>query len=79
MCSEKIRKAKAQLELNLATGVEESKKLVNKYISSMRRAKENRYTSLDVAGNVTTEDKEKPEVLKAFVMSVFVSTGYSTP
>ena len=45
----------------------------------MRRAKENRYTSLDVAGNVTTEDKEKPEVLKAFVMSVFVSTGYSTP
>jgi len=79
MCSEKIRKAKAQLELNLATGVEESKKLFNKYISSMRRAKENRYTSLDVAGNVTTEDKEKPEVLKAFVMSVFVSTGYSTP
>ena len=31
---EKIRKAKAQLELNLAAGVKGNKKLFNKYINS---------------------------------------------
>jgi len=31
MCREKIRKAKAQLELNLATGVKRNKKLLKIY------------------------------------------------
>ena len=30
MCREKIRKAKAQLELNLATGVKRNRKIFNK-------------------------------------------------
>ena len=77
MCREKIRKAKAQLELNLATGVKRNKKLFYKYINSERRAKENLQPLLDATGNVTTEDKEKAQVLNALFMSVFKSqTSY---
>ena len=39
MCMEKIRKAKAQLELNLVVGVKEGKNLFNKCIKSKRRTK----------------------------------------
>ncbi|KAK4828141.1 hypothetical protein QYF61_023939 [Mycteria americana] len=41
LCREKIRKAKAELELNLATAVKDNKKYFFKYINSKRRAKEN--------------------------------------
>jgi len=37
MCREKIRKAKAQLELSLATEVKENKKLFYKYINRKRK------------------------------------------
>ena len=77
MCREKIRKAKAQLELNLATGVKGNKKLFYKYISSKRRTRENLHSLLDETGNMTTEDKEKADVLNAFFTSVFKSqTSY---
>ena len=77
MCREKIRKAKAQLKVNLATGVKRNKKLFYKYINSKRRTKKNLHSLLDEAGNVTTEDKEKTEVLNAFFTSVFKSqTSY---
>ena len=71
MCREKIRKAKAQLELNLAAGVKGNKKLFYKYINSKRRTRENLHSLLDEAGIVTTEDKEKADVLNAFFTSVF--------
>ncbi|RLW96749.1 hypothetical protein EAI66_26110 [Escherichia coli] len=45
LCREKIRKAKAQLELNLATKV--SNKYFYKYINSKRRARENLHPLLD--------------------------------
>jgi len=76
MRREKIRKAKAQLEVNMAAGVKRNKKLFYKYINSKRRTKENLHSLLDEAGNVTTEDKEKAEVLNT-LMSVFKNqTGY---
>ena len=59
MCREKIRKAKAQLELKLAAGVKGNKKLFYKYISSKRRTKENLHSLLEESENVTTEDMEK--------------------
>ena len=71
MCREKIRKVKAQLELNLASEVKGNKKLFYKYINSKRKTRENLHSLLNEAGNVTTEDKEKAEVLNAFFTSVF--------
>lgn len=41
ICREEFRKAKAQLELKLATAVKENKKSFYKYINSKRRTKEN--------------------------------------
>jgi len=68
---EEVRKAKAQLELRLPTEVKENKKSFYKYINGKRRTKENFHPLLDAAGNVTTEDKEKAEVLNAFFTSAF--------
>ncbi len=73
VCREEVRKAKAQLELRLATAAKENKKSFYKYISGKRRSKENFYPLLDAVGNVTTEDKEKAEVLNAFFTSAFNS------
>ena len=71
-----MRKAKAQLELSLAIGVKEKKKLFYKYISS-KRAKENLHPLVDLAVNKTTEDKEKAEAHSAFFTSIYKSqTGY---
>ena len=67
MCRKRIRKAKAQLELNLATRIKWNKKLLYKYINSRRRTKENLRPLLDAAGNVTSE------VFNAFFMTVFKS------
>jgi len=41
LCREKIRRAKAQLELNLTTAVKDSKKCFYKYIKNRRMVKEN--------------------------------------
>ncbi|KAK4810498.1 LOW QUALITY PROTEIN: hypothetical protein QYF61_004278 [Mycteria americana] len=74
---EKIRKAKAQLELNLATVVRDNKKCFYKYINNKKRAKENLPPLLDAGGNIATKDEEKAEVLNAIFASVFNSqTGY---
>lgn len=71
MCSEKIRKAKAQLELSLAAGVKDNKNHFYKYIRSKRRPKQNLHPLLDAAWNVTAVDKQKAEVLNVAFTSVF--------
>jgi len=61
----------------LAVGVKENKKLFYKCISSKRRTKESFHPLLDAAESMTTEDKEKVEVLNVFFTSVFKShTSY---
>jgi len=77
-CREEIRKAKAQLELRLATAVRDNKKCFYKYINNKKRAKESLHPLLDARGNIDNEDEEKTEVLNAFFASVLTSqTGYS--
>ena len=56
----------------MATGVKKNKKLFYKYSSSKSKTKKNRHPLLDVAGNVTSEDMEKAEVLNAFCLSLKV-------
>ncbi|KAK4821235.1 hypothetical protein QYF61_016534 [Mycteria americana] len=79
LCREKIRRAKTQLELNLATAVKDNEKYFYKYLSNKRRAKENLHPLLDAGGKIVTKDEEKAEVLHAFFASVFNSQTSCSP
>ena len=68
---EKITKAKAQLELNLATIVRDKKKSFYKYVKSKKNPKEKIFPLTYTEGNVATSDEEKAKVLNAFFASVF--------
>lgn len=68
---EKITKAKAQLELDMATAVKDNKNWFYKYINNIKRAKKNIHLLLVVEGNIVTKDEEKAVVLDAFLASVF--------
>ena len=74
LCREKIRKAKAQLELSLATKAKENSKCFYKHINSKRKARENLYPLLDAKGNLVTKDRDKAGVLNALFASVFHNT-----
>ena len=73
LCREKIRKAKAQLELSLVFKVKENSKCFYKHINSKRKTRENLHPLSDAEGNLVTKDRDKAEVLNAFFASVFNS------
>jgi len=77
-CRDDISKAKAQLELRLATVVRDNKKCFYKHIKNKKKAKENLQSLLDVRGQIATKDEENAEAPNMFFISAFSSqTGYS--
>ncbi|NWI48515.1 RTXE polymerase, partial [Picathartes gymnocephalus] len=73
LCRRRIREAKAQLELKLATSVKDNKKHFYKFINAKKKGKKSLHSLLDLEGNIITEDEEKAEVLNAFFASIFNS------
>lgn len=72
LCREKIKRTRAQIELNLATAIEDNKICLNLYISNAKRVKENLHPLLDAKGNIVTTVEEKAEVLSVFFASLVV-------
>ena len=70
-CRYATRKAKAHLELKLASDVKNNKKGFFKYISSKRKARDNVGPLLNKVGALVMEDTEKAELLNACFASVF--------
>ena len=70
-CRDATRKAKAHLELQLASDVKNNKKGFFNYISSKRKARDNVGPLLNEVGVLVTQDAEKTELLNAFFASVF--------
>ncbi|KFQ50610.1 hypothetical protein N334_03009, partial [Pelecanus crispus] len=75
-CREGVRKAKAQLELNLARDVKNNKKGFYRYVNQKRKVKESVPSLMNKNADLVPTDKEKAEVLNFFA-SVF--TGNLSP
>ena len=69
-CRRRIRKAKVQVELNLARDVKNNKTFY-RYIGQKRQAKTGVPSLVNLKGELASTDKEKAEVLNEFFASVF--------
>lgn len=69
---EKIRRAKAKLELNLATSVKDKRKVsLNALAAKKKMAKGILYSLLDAGDSTVSGDEENTEILNVFFASVF--------
>ncbi|KAK4816289.1 hypothetical protein QYF61_014587 [Mycteria americana] len=66
-----VRKAKAQLELNLARDAKNNKKGFYRYTNQKRKVKESVPPLMNKNGDLVSTDEEKAEVLNNFFASVF--------
>jgi len=73
VCRDRIRKAKAQMELNLARAVKDNKKGFYEYIGRRRQAKDGVPPPMKSNGELASSDIEKAEVLNECFASVFTS------
>ncbi|KAK4828789.1 hypothetical protein QYF61_000846 [Mycteria americana] len=71
LCRDGVRKAKAQLELNLARDAKNNRKGFYRYVSQKRKVKESVPALMSKTGKLVTTDEEKAEVLNNFFASVF--------
>ncbi|CAM4609133.1 unnamed protein product [Caretta caretta] len=76
-CRGVIRKAKAQLELQLARDVKGNKKSFYRYVNNKKKVRDSVGPLLNEGGNLVTEDVEKAEVLTVFFASAFTDQGSS--
>ena len=65
-----VRKAKAQLELNLAWDAKKNKKGFHRYLNQKRKVQGVLPPSVSDTGKLVTTDKEKDEVPKRFFASI---------
>ncbi|KFR07567.1 hypothetical protein Y956_13278, partial [Nipponia nippon] len=77
LCKDGIRKAKAQLEPNLARDAKNNKKGFYRHINQKRKVKESVPPLMSRSGELMTTDEEEAEVLNNFFASVF--TGNPSP
>ena len=73
VCRDRIRKAKAQMELNLVRDVKDNKKGFYRYLGRRRQAKESVPPLMKGNGELASSDIEKAEVLSERFASVFMS------
>ncbi|MCQ4179430.1 hypothetical protein FK518_28165, partial [Klebsiella pneumoniae] len=72
---DRVRKAKALTELNLARDIKSNKKSFYRYVGDKRKSKENVGPLRKETGVLVTRDMEKAEVLNDFFASVFTDKG----
>ena len=72
-CREGIRKAKAQMELNLVRNFKKYKKGFYRYIGQKKQPKEIILPLVNEKGELATTDMEKAEVLNEFFASLFTT------
>ncbi|KFQ40129.1 hypothetical protein N332_13281, partial [Mesitornis unicolor] len=72
-----VRKARAQVELNLAKNIKGNMKTFYRYISDKRKAREDVSPFWKENGELVTRDMEKAEVLNDFFVSLFTVRGSS--
>ncbi|KFQ42673.1 hypothetical protein N333_13609, partial [Nestor notabilis] len=68
---DQVRKAKAQLELNVARDVKENRKGFYRYVANKRKTRDNVGPLQKLSGELATLDLEEAEVLNDFFTSVF--------
>jgi len=70
LCRDEVRRAKAQLELNLARDAKNNKKGFYRHVNQKRMVKESVPPQVNKNSNLVSTDKEKAEVLNFFASSL---------
>ncbi|PKU47396.1 hypothetical protein llap_2298 [Limosa lapponica baueri] len=79
LCRDGVRKAKVQLELNLARDTKNNEKGFYRYVSEKRKVKESIPPLMNTTGKLVKMDKEKSEVLNIFLHQFTLAISLPTP
>ena len=79
MCRDSVKKAKAQLELNLEMDSKNGKMGFYRYVNQKRKVKDCVPSLMNKAGKLVTTDKKKAEVLNSFLPQSSLASSLPTP